>query len=240
MKKLLLATLLLFVITTLSSFQIKAQGVYLICSTTSTVDSTGTLYDSGGLGGDYIINEDCSLLIAPSCAVSITLSFQAFDTEDGFDFFRVYDGTTTTDPLLLEADGINLPATVTANSGFMLIVWESDFTIVGAGFECSWTSVIAPSIAPAAAFSIGNPNPPLGVEVQFTDQSVGGTTGWLWYFGDGDTARSQNPTHAYQAGGMQTVTLIAFQCSESDTISQSINIVGTRGLKKSIRTNCNL
>jgi PKD repeat protein len=84
--------------------------------------------------------------------------------------------------------------------------------------------VIAPSIAPTAAFAMSDVTPPLGVNVNFTDQSVGGTTGWLWYFGDGDTARSQNPHHAYSTGGAYTVTLISFQCSESDTISHTVTV----------------
>lgn len=224
MKKLLLKAFLVIAIIGIGSLKSSAQGVYLMCSTATTTDSTGTLFDTGGQNGDYQVNESCTLLIQPSCAVSITLSFQSFATESGFDFFRVYDGTTVNDPELLEADGTTIPPNITASSGSMLIVWFSDFTIINSGFECSWTSVIAPSIAPSAAFSMNNNNAPLNSAVLFSNQSVGGTTGWLWYFGDGDTARSENPSHAYTASGTYTVTFIAFQCSESDTISQSITI----------------
>jgi PKD repeat protein len=109
----------------------------------------------------------------------------------------------------------------------MLIIFESDFTVTDSGFACSWTSVIAPSVAPNAAFSMGTTTPPLNIDVQFNDQSTGGPTSWLWYFGDGDTAKTQNPLHAYASPGMYTVTLIAFTCNESDTITHNLTVQGS-------------
>ena len=226
MKKILLNTLVVFVFASFSQFRSSAQGVYTMCFATSTTDSTGTLYDTGGPNDVYQNNENCTLLIAPSCALNITLSFHQFATESGFDLFIVYDGTTTADPILLVADGNIIPGSVTSTSGSMLIVWSSDNSVTDSGFACTWTSVIAPSATPTAAFSIGNNNPPLGVGVRFTDHTIGGTTGWLWHFGDGDSARSQNPIHAYSSAGPYTVTLISFHCSESDTISHTITVQG--------------
>ena len=195
-----------------------------MCLSTSSADSTGILYDSGGPNDNYQNNENCTLLIAPPCATSITLSFQHFDTESGFDSFHVYDGNTTSDPELLVVDGNIVPGPVTGTSGSMLIVWISDHNVSDTGFACSWNSVISPSLAPAAAFSIGNNNPPMGTDVYFTDETVGPATGWLWYFGDGDTSQSQNPIHIYSSPGTYTVTLISFHCSESDTVLHSIDV----------------
>jgi len=50
---------------------------------------------------------------------------------------------------------------------FRLYVFSlaSDVSIVDSGFDVRWTSVIAPSLTPTAAFSIGNNNPPVGVPV---------------------------------------------------------------------------
>ncbi|MBL0104807.1 MAG: PKD domain-containing protein [Bacteroidetes bacterium] len=75
-----------------------------------------------------------------------------------------------------------------------------------------------------AGFTISDPNPPLGVDVQFTDASQGNETSWLWDFGDSDTAHRQNPTHAYASPGTYTVTFIAFSCDSSDTVSQTITV----------------
>ena len=203
-----------------------AQVTYNICSTPAVVtDTAATLYDTGGPSGDYQVNENCTLLVQPSCATSITLTFTSFETESGFDYFYVYDGTTIAAPQLLAANGQGtIPGPVTCTSGAMLIIWRSDVSIVYSGFECSWTSVIAPSAAPTAAFTANDFTPPLLTNVLFTDQSVGSPTTWLWDFGDGDTARSQNPVHAYQNPGTYTVTLIAFTCNESDTITQQITV----------------
>jgi PKD repeat protein len=44
-------------------------------------------------------------------------------------------------------------------------------------------------------------------QVQFTDQSTGNITNWLWEFGDGTTSTEQNPTHVYTTTGLMSVTL---------------------------------
>ena len=227
MKKLLLNVLVVFALLIAGHTGVFAQGVYNI-STTSTTDTSGTLYDSGGPTGDYVDNEDFEFLIQPSCATSITLNITAFESESSFDYLYVYDGTTTSGTLLVTANGQTLPSpsTVTATSGAMLVVWHSDVSVTYPGFECNWTSVIAPSVAPDAGFIIGNSNPPLGVNVAFTDTSVGGPTAWLWDFGDGDTARSQNPLHTFAAPGTYTITLVAFTCNESDTMIQTLTVQG--------------
>ena len=228
MKKLLLNVLVIFALMLVGQNTTKAQGVYNICAVTTVSDTSGTLYDTGGPAGTYQNAEDCSFLIQPGCATSITLNFITFVTESNYDYFYVYDGTTINDPLLVTGNGQMLPtpSTVTATSGSMLIVWHSDVSITYDGFEVNWSSVIAPSIAPTAAFTIGNANPPLGVGVQFTDNSTGGPTTWLWNFGDSDTAHRQNPIHSYAAPGTYTVTLVAFTCNESDTITQTIVVQG--------------
>ena len=224
MKKVLLKAIAVLIFIAISQVQASAQSTFLMCSTTTTSDTSGIIYDTGGPSNPYLVSEDCTLLVAPSCATSITLTFQQFATESGWDFFHVYDGQTTAAPELLNTSGNTLPSPVTCTSGYMLIVWHSDFTIVDSGFACSWTSVIAPSVAPNAAFTISSFAPPLSVPVQFTDQSTGGPTAWLWNFGNGDTAKSQNPLYAYSTPGTYTVTLIAFTCNESDTITHTVTV----------------
>lgn len=219
MKRQLLSvlTVLFFVLAGSSAF---AQGTYNMCSAPAVVtDTSGTLYDSGGPTGQYVNNENCTLLIQPTCATSITLTFQSFQSESNFDYLYIYDGTAVTAPLLVTANGQSLPSpsVVTATSGSMLIVWRSDVSIVYDGFQVSWTSVIAPSFPPSAAFSVSTLTPPLNSNIQFTDNSTGNPTSWLWDFGDGDTARRQNPTHAYSTPGTYNVMFVAFTCNESDT-----------------------
>ena len=47
----------------------------------------------------------------------------------------------------------------------------------------------------------------VALPVQFTDQSNGTVTEWLWDFGDGDTSTEQNPFHLYDVAGQYTVSL---------------------------------
>jgi PKD repeat protein len=225
MKKTILSVVTVFALIVISTLNLSAQASYNMCSAPATVtDSTGTLYDSGGLSGDYLVDEDCTLLVAPSCATTITLSFNTFSTESGYDYMTVYDGSTTSGTQLLYTSGATVPGPLVATSGSMLIIWHSDFTVTSSGWDASWTSVIAPSIPPNAAFTVNDATPPLNAEVQFTDASTGGTTGYYWQFGDGDTAHSQNPSHAYAAPGVYTVTYIPFQCSETDTATMTITV----------------
>ena len=199
---------------------------YYMCSQGNNVtltDSVNAFYDSGGPNGNYQLSENCTLLVAPSCAVTITLSFTAFNAGFG-GYMYVYDGQTTADPLILTASGSFVPSPVTCTSGYMLIIWSSDaFNATSSGWAASWTSVIAASTAPIASFGVSTHTPPLNAGVHFTDQSGGGIpTSWIWDFGDGDTSHLQNPTHPYAAPGTYYITLYAFSCTESDTAYDSV------------------
>jgi gliding motility-associated-like protein len=49
--------------------------------------------------------------------------------------------------------------------------------------------------------------------VQFTNTSTteyGEITGYLWDFGDGNTSTEENPSHVFETGGIQNVTLTAY------------------------------
>src|SRR6185295_4549529 len=66
----------------------------------------------------------------------------------------------------------------------------------------------APAIPPvSAAFGWAPPSPRVGAAVNFADQSSGSPTQWFWWFGDGSTSASRNPSHAYNIAGTYTVTL---------------------------------
>lgn len=75
------------------------------------------------------------------------------------------------------------------------------------------------TVAPVAEF-IGTPTSPAadsGSSVQFTDQSTGGPTAWLWEFGDGGTSTLQNPNYTYSAWGIAyTVRLTASNAAGSN------------------------
>ena len=51
--------------------------------------------------------------------------------------------------------------------------------------------------------------------VQFTDQSIGNISGWLWLFGDGQTSTEQNPSHTYTGDGVYNVCLVVIKPDNS-------------------------
>lgn len=54
--------------------------------------------------------------------------------------------------------------------------------------------------------------------IQFTDESVGDVTEWLWFFGDGSSGTDQNPGHVYSDTGYFTITLIVSNNGCKDTL----------------------
>ena len=91
------------------------------------------------------------------------------------------------------------------------------------------SSLLAPStvagnasIPPVASFSWVQSSG--STVVTFTDTSTGLPTSWSWDFGDGATSTSQNPTHAYNAGGDYTVVLTAHNSAGGSQSSQVVHV----------------
>lgn len=102
----------------------------------------GTFDDGSSFNSNYQDNANCSWLIAPTDTVSkIVLSFNLFATESGNDVVTVYDGSTTSAPVLLTASGNTLPSSVTSTSSRMLITFTSNGSVNDAGFFASFRSI---------------------------------------------------------------------------------------------------
>ena len=206
---------------------IVVDPVINLCSSFDTTDLTsGTVYDSGGPSGNYGNDENCSLLIHPACASSITFSITSFSSETNDDHLNIYDGLDATAPLLASVTGFPFPyPSVTATSGAMFISWTSDNNQNSyTGFAANWTSEVGSSVTPVADFTISDPNPPYGITVDFADASVNNPFVWHWDFGDGNTSSIKNPSHQYSGSGTFNVTLIASNCGGSDTITHSVTV----------------
>lgn len=110
----------------------------VVCSgAQNTTTCTGTITD--GSTGNYANNKTCTWLIAPTGASSVTLTFSMFDTEAGYDFVNVYNGSSATAPLLGSYSGTNLPPTLVATSGQMFVRFTTDQSIVGDGFSANYS-----------------------------------------------------------------------------------------------------
>jgi PKD repeat protein len=62
-------------------------------------------------------------------------------------------------------------------------------------------------------------------ELQFSDNSFGAITDWLWDFGDGNTSSERHPIHNFTSAGTKDVQLIVTdEYGNSDTISKQIEV----------------
>jgi len=88
------------------------------------------------------------------------------------------------------------------------------------GYSISALVTITVLMPPAANFTanVTTGNAPLAV--QFTDQSTGNVTAWLWDFGDGNTSAVKNPIHTYAAVGNYTVTLNVSNAYGNSTLAR--------------------
>ena len=73
---------------------------------------------------------------------------------------------------------------------------------------------------PVADFGYINNDP----TVNFLDSSANATS-YIWEFGDGGSSTLQNPVHTYISNGTYTVTLIANNVCDSDTMSSLVTIL---------------
>ncbi len=171
-------------------------------------DCKGILFDSGG-PNNYADNTNVTTTISPIGAMSVTLTFTAFDFETGYDYLKIYNGTSASSPLIGTYDGNNLPngGTIVANSGSVTLVQTTDAGVTKPGFIANWQCNFA-SAPPVGDFIADDTNTCSGI-VTFTDLSQNGPNSWAWDFGDGSTSSQRNPTHTYGQSGTYTVSLTA-------------------------------
>ena len=80
----------------------------------------------------------------------------------------------------------------------------------------------APGPGPLKAEFTGEPTSgPKNTTVQFTSQSTGSITSWLWDFGDGATSIDPNPSHTYKDARTYTVSLTVTGPNGSDIETKS-------------------
>jgi len=117
-----------------------ASYPYNCAGTKSITGITGTVEDGSG-PSDYTNNKDCLWLIAPTEAVSkITLSFINFATEATNDVVTVYDGNSTSAPVLGTYSGNTLPANVSSSGPQMLVRFQTNGNTTNTGWRATYRS----------------------------------------------------------------------------------------------------
>lgn len=149
---------------------------------TTLTTATGTFYDTGGSAGPYSNDQRYLILIQPSGATNITLNFTSFNTEANWDYLFIYDGSTSSAPLIGTYTGTNSPGTITSTGGALLIEFRSDCATTASGWAANWTSTNTPSgpsdmIAPSTSINTPNNWKTQDFTATFTDADNAGGSG---------------------------------------------------------------
>ncbi|WP_164891191.1 CARDB domain-containing protein [Botryobacter ruber] len=117
---------------------------------------TGTLYDNGGTG-NYSNYANGTVTLNPSVSGNkIRLTFSSFMLESCCDYLSIYDGTSTSAPLIGTYNGSNNPGTVyaTNSTGALTLRFYTDGSATYSGFEAAIACVTS---VPLADLVIQNP-----------------------------------------------------------------------------------
>ena len=90
----------------------------------------------------YPLNTECQYLIEAPELYNIYVNFTQFDLEYDrkcqFDYVQIYDGQTKSSRLIGHYCGSFNPVAVRSSGRFLLVVFVSDNTTVGKGFNATW------------------------------------------------------------------------------------------------------
>lgn len=125
-------------------------------------DCNGHISDTTGTSSNYGSLERYLQIINPGNNGPVTLSFSDLELENGYDFLYVYDGDNINAPLLASITGNQIPANITANSGKMALLFESDCLYNGRGWSANWSCLgcnnIVVQLDSLNGASCGNPS----------------------------------------------------------------------------------
>ena len=99
-------------------------------------------------------------------------------------------------------------------------------TMTGAKGTCACTQpgYITVYAAPKAHFSAAPRSGDAPLQVNFTNESSGVVTGWLWNFGDGTTSTDANPAHTYNSPRTYTAKLTVYGPGGAGSKTMSITV----------------
>lgn len=150
------------------------------------------------------------------CEVPLTVNFNNISIGADTYFWQFGDGTT---------DTVQFPVHTFDSLG----TYPVTLTVTNDSTGCSDDIAIDLPIAnPTAAFTALSTSGCTGTSIDFVNHSTG-ANGYLWIFGDGDSATAVNPSHQYNSPGQYDVTLIAYGPGGcEDTVQQAtlVEIVG--------------
>ena len=177
-------------------------------NTTFTVDYAGAVSDTSAPP------EPVVLACGADTPDTLSASWTAADPDSAITLYQYAIGTTPGGADIV--NWIDTGETSFLRDNLSLLAGQTYYVSVKARNEGGlWSEagissgVVAGSgTCPSVGFSADVLNGEAPLTVQFSDQSSGDVTGWLWDFGDGNTSTLQHPEHVYGEAGVYSVALL--------------------------------
>ena len=180
------------------------QGQSYTMSNGQITTCSGTFYDPGGPDGSYQSSQDFTQTIVPATpGRCLKVSFTSFSLEShsscNYDYLMIYDGPSTSSPLIGVYCGSSSPGVITSTSGALTFKFHSDGSVNYSGWSATLSCVDCAIPDPV-------PDPiPVSYHYLCPDSSIVITAdsaqAYLW--STGETSRSINVSTI----GTYTVTL---------------------------------
>ncbi len=142
--------------------------------------ASGSFFDSGGSGANYINDERSITTISPVGAATVSVTFSAFNLENTWDYLYIYDGADINAPLIGYYTGTTNPGTITSSGPSLTFEFRSDCATLAPGWSATYTSTTGPvspdNTAPVTSVSVPSLWQTTNFDASFTDaDEVGGS-----------------------------------------------------------------
>ncbi len=156
-----------------------------------------SFFDMNGPRGSYFNRENWTWTLAPHGAASVSVTFHSFQLENGYDTLWIYNGPSTSAPLIGYYTGTNNPGTVTGTTGALTFRFKSDNATTFPGWRAIW-SCIYDNIPPTTSIDPLRPWYNDDFTATFTDQDNQSVAARFALVADYDGSRwSANGTLGY-------------------------------------------
>jgi hypothetical protein len=107
------------------------------CSGTKTIKADTALFSDGSDGYQYHNNSMCRWNLQSVSGNPLTIHFSRFETEEGYDFLRIYDAVSGDSLAMISGNFPPCcpPDSVTSPSGKMLLIFMTNSSVTGTGWE---------------------------------------------------------------------------------------------------------
>jgi hypothetical protein len=198
----------------------------------------GTIFDDGGpdlpYGNNNGLGTRSYIQITPCNAKKIELTMTKLKFKDAADKLSVWDGRSPGGPgttLLASWNGagVKIPQKVTATSGSMYVLFESDGAGVDSGFAGSYTSELGQAVVPTPMFATNSIPSYNSTPISFTNTTTNivGVPTWEWTIDDNQIPNNtkKNFNYTFYTDGQYNVCLEIKSCVGNNKSCTTIDVV---------------